>query len=182
MIRLESALGRQMLRFAQKARGPLTPYHSPDEDSLIAFPAHFVALTITAANVVKATVADYSHTEETLIAGVTLTAGQVIYKDASDSDKAKLCDANLTLAAATAYGITLHAALAGQPVRVIRGGPLSLGAILTKGSIYVAGATAAGDINPSADLASGWYTNILGFAYSTSILVLDIKATGITTT
>lgn len=129
-------------------------------------------LTITAANVLKTAVAGYTASEETVVAGATITAGQTVYLDSTDSNKAKLADANASQATAQTYGIALHAALSGQPLRILRGGPLSLGTILTRGLIYVQSATAGG-IAPSADLASGHYSTILGWAYSTSVLIVN---------
>jgi len=135
------------------------------------------AVTITAASIIKGTTAPVR--TERGIAGATLTAGLAVYLDTTDSNKVKACDSNSSLAAAAAVGITLHAALSGQPIEYITSGPLAMGACLTQGLIYVAGASTAGDINPAADLSSGWYTTILGIATSTSILNVDIKQGGI---
>lgn len=135
------------------------------------------AVTITAASIIKGTSAPVR--TERGVAGATLTAGLAVYLDTTDSNKVKACDSNASLAAAACVGITLHAALAGQPIEYQTSGPLSMGACLTQGLIYVAGATAGGDINPAADLASGWYTTILGVATSTSVLNVDIKQSGV---
>lgn len=136
------------------------------------------AITITAASITPASGA----TKKTGVAGATITAGQSLYADATDSDKLKLSDANASLAAAAFVGVSLHAALAGQPIAYIESGDLNMGVCLTKGSVYVVGATVAGDINPHGDLASGWYTSIIGIAISTSVLRLGINVSGITTT
>lgn len=136
-------------------------------------------LTITAADVVKGGVGSIPVTTENGIAGATVTAGQVVYEDATDNNKWKLADANVSDAAANVKGIALHAALAGQPLQVIKGGPLTLGAILTAGHWYVLSATAGG-IAPVADLASGHRSTLLGYAYSTSVLIVAPQVTGVT--
>src|SRR4051812_4326511 len=125
------------------------------------------ALTITASNVVPASVAGQTPSYETGFAGAAITAGYPVYKDATASDTLKLADANASEATAQVVGIACHSATTGQPVRYQTGGPLSYGAILTKGEIYVLGAT-AGDVCPADDLASGWYTTRLGYAQTTS--------------
>jgi hypothetical protein len=111
------------------------------------------------------------------IAGATVTAGQPVYRDGSDSGKLKPADANASAAASAAIGIAMHGALSGQNLRVCVGGEINMGAILTAGIIYVVGAT-AGEINPAGDLTSGWYTNILGWARTTSIFRVKPINTG----
>jgi hypothetical protein len=134
------------------------------------------ALTITPAAIIP--VAGYGWGEG--IAGATIAAGQPLYRDASDSNKIKLCDANASLAAAACVGVSLHASLAGQPIKYIRTGDLAFGAILTKGGQYIVGASVAGDINPDADLTTGWYRTNLFWALSTSVGRMNLLATGIT--
>lgn len=125
-------------------------------------------LTITPANVIAQAGANAS--EGT--AGVAITAGQMLYKNASDG-KMYLADANLSLAAATALGVALHAAAVGQPIRYAISGDVAFGAILTVGAIYVLSATdSSGAIAPVADLASGWFPMVVGIAWSTSVMTL----------
>ncbi len=112
--------------------------------------------------------------------GGTITAGMPVYIDASDSNKVKACDAYASDAAAAAVGISLHASLAGQPIKYITGGNLAFGVLLTTGTIYVVGGATAGDINPAVDLATNYRTTILGVATSTSIMALNIVASGAT--
>lgn len=132
------------------------------------------ALTITASAVKKGTGALFN---ANYTAGETITAGMPVYLNSSDGKLYK-CDANLSQAASLPVGISLHAALADQVLAYQYAGTLAFGAILTAGKIYVVGASAAGDINPSDDLASGWYTNILGIAQSTSNLLLCVGVLG----
>src|SRR6266496_1447543 len=101
-------------------------------------------LTITAANVASGTGSQTSDGT----AGGTITQGDAIYQDATDSNKWKRADANLSAAAAAAIGIALNAAENGQPVRIQVGGEMNPGATLAVGTVYVLSAT-AGKIAPS---------------------------------
>lgn len=130
-------------------------------------------LSITATSVVKGSNAVVG----TGTAGATITAGQSIYIDSSDSDKVKLADANASSATATCRGIALHGASADQPIDYIISGSLTMGAILTQGRVYVVSATAGG-IAPVSDLTTGWYTTTLGVATSTSVLDVRIHNSG----
>lgn len=136
------------------------------------------ALTITAANVTPNT-STVVPTYFDGIAGATVTAGMPVYADSTDSGKLKAADANASAAAARVVGIAMHGATAGQPLRIMTDGELNYGAILTVGEIYVAGAGTAGDINPCDDLTAGWYTTILGWARTTSILRVKIAISGV---
>lgn len=112
-------------------------------------------------------------------AGTTITAGQVLYRDASDSNKLKLALAT-NLAAAQVAGIALHGAASGQPIAFATGGDLTLNG-LTGGVVYVLSAN-AGAIAPSADLDTSSNTNyatVLGVASSATNLKLAIKAGGV---
>lgn len=105
-------------------------------------------------------------------AGASITALQTLYIDTSDSNKLKLADANAASPAYIVEGLSLHAALAGQPIQYIKSGQVTLNAVLTTGLVYVNSATAGG-IAPSADLTTGWRTSTLGIALSTT--VLDVR-------
>jgi hypothetical protein len=129
-------------------------------------------ITITPANVKKTAL---TITEEG-VAGETITAGQPVYRDATDG-KLRLADANLVLAAAEAVGIAVHGASLDHPLEYAVAGTLNYGGGLTAGVVYVVSAT-AGAVAPTADLDTNttWYATILGVANSTSILNLSIKA------
>lgn len=128
-------------------------------------------LSITAASVKKGNNAQTARG----IAGVTITAGQVVYLNPA-TGKVELADAN-TVGQAQVKGVALHGALADQPVEYQYGGEMYIGASVTVGLIYCLSAT-AGAIAPSADLTSGDYTTILGVASTTSILKLALFASG----
>ncbi|MCK6578105.1 MAG: hypothetical protein L6Q98_08390 [Anaerolineae bacterium] len=132
-------------------------------------------VSITAANVLAGSNAK----KATGTAGATITAGQVVYADGSDSGKFKLADANASAATANPVGVALHGAASGQPLTIViedddftPGGTLSLSAAADDG-VYVLSGTAGG-IAPVGDLASGWYPVILGVAKSASKMNLKI--------
>lgn len=109
-------------------------------------------------------------------AGATITAGQVVYLDASNTWQ--LADANLSQAAAAASGIALHGASAGQPLAVQTGGSITLGSVLTVGVVYTLSAT-AGAIAPVSDGTTGWYVTVLGIAISASVLAMQVQVSGV---
>ena len=135
-------------------------------------------LVITAANITKGSVTGYTPITTTGTAGETITAGQAVYINASDSNKIYKADADASSTAAAAVGISLHAATAGQPITYLTSGPLNFGAILTAGTYYVVSSTAGG-ICPTSDLSTGEYSTLLMYAYSTSVGIVMPTATGI---
>ena len=133
-----------------------------------------VDLVITAASVVKGTGSSVSQGT----AGATVTAGQPVYLD-SATGTYKLSDANSATAAARVVdGIALHASLAGQPLQILTGGPITLGAVLTVAVAYYL-SNNAGGICPVADLTAGSYPTILGFATSATLLTAKLNAAGV---
>ena len=131
-------------------------------------------LIITAASVVKGTGASVQQGT----AGASVTAGQPVYLESASSTY-KLSDANSATAAARAVdGIALHGSLTGQPLQILTGGPLTLGAVLTAGVAYYL-SNNAGGICPVADLTAGSYPTILGFAGSASVLNVKLNAAGV---
>lgn len=131
-------------------------------------------LVITAANVVAASNA----VKESGLAGETITAGKAVYKNPT-SKKWMLADNNsATAAAKTAGGIALNGAALNQPLTVIKGGDLTMDAVLTAGSAYYLSDTAGG-ICPDADVGSGENVCQVGIAKSTTVLSVKIIAPGI---
>lgn len=129
-------------------------------------------LTITEANVQHASGASLRQE----IAGVAITAGQVVYKDSSDS-KVKLADAT-DANKDEIYGIAANSAPgADQPITIQKQGGINLGATLTVGEIYVL--STGGAIAPEADLASNDYVSVLGVATTASNLKMGIINSGI---
>jgi predicted cupin superfamily sugar epimerase len=133
-------------------------------------------LTITAASVLLS-----SGRTDTGTAGATITAGQAVYIDATDSNKLKLAQADGTAAEVDAVGIALHAALTGQPLRyAVDGTTINIGATTAKNTTYVV-STVAGGVAPSTDLTSGHRIVNLGYATATTgTFILNIRNHGTT--
>ncbi len=130
-------------------------------------------LVITAANVVRT-----SGIKVEAIAGETITAGQAIYIDTSDSNEMKLSDCTTSATTAVVDGIALDGASDGQPIVYLKaGGVLNPGATVAVGKIYVL--SASGAIAPVDDLTSADYTTIIGYATTTSSMTLTLDASGV---
>lgn len=137
--------------------------------------AEAVDLVVTATSVVVVTGDPQIGT-----AGVTVTAGQTLYKDPADSNKLKLADCNAAgPELADCVGIALNNASTGQPVNFLAAGDINPGAALVVGTTYILSATPGG-IAPIADHASTWRLTYLGYATTTSNLRLMLKSTQIT--
>ena len=131
-------------------------------------------IAITAANVLKGSGSKIVNGT----AGATITAGQVVYLEAS-SGKYKLADCNsATAEVRSPDGIALHGSLANQPLTILSSGPLTCGGTLTAGVAYYLSGTAGG-IAPVADLTTGDYPVILGIATSSTVLNVDIQEAGV---
>lgn len=131
-------------------------------------------ISVTAANVLMGSNA----ATEQGIAGATITAGQVVYRDSSDQ-KYKLADTNGASAAIrTPRGIALNGASDGQPLMIQRSGDITIGATLTAGVTYYLSDTAGG-IYPLADVSAGDYYTIIGIAKSTTVLALGFNYSGV---
>lgn len=111
------------------------------------------------------------------IAGATITAGQAVYK-AADGTWA-LADADsATAAARDAKGIALNGASANQPIKVQKGGEITVNAVLTAGTTYYLSGTAGG-ICPVADVGTGEYYDVIGIAKSTTSMKLLFGYSGV---
>lgn len=131
-------------------------------------------LTITAANVLQSTNA---RVETKYVAGESVTAGQSVYRKASDGRWWKAQNDG-TAEEAQFGGIALHAASAGQPLAVQTEGVLTIGGTVAVGTIYAVSATAGG-ICPVADLSSSAYVSIIGYGQTASLLALAPIITGV---
>lgn len=130
-------------------------------------------LTITAASVI----AGANSKKHSGTAGATITAGQVVYQDATG--KFLLADADSAAAAARdPFGISLNGASDGQPLVVHKGGDITIGATLTPGAEYVL-ADEPGAIGVRSDLATGDYVVVVGIAKSASVLAVDFQVSGV---
>lgn len=112
------------------------------------------------------------------IAAAAVTAGQTVYLNTST--QLALADADASAASARTKGVALHAASAGQPLKIQTGGPLTLGAAasMTVGLAYYQSPTAGG-ICPVGDVLAGDYVTLLGIATSASVLLLAILISGV---
>lgn len=129
-------------------------------------------LTITAANTIPGSGANIVNGT----AGEAIAIGQACFLKDSDS-RYYLSDANDT-AKDECDGVAVStAAAAGQPIAVQTSGTLAFGAILTNGALYFVGST-PGNINPVADLTTGWQVIVIGVATSTGNMLLRPWETG----
>lgn len=135
--------------------------------------AHATDLSITAANLAPSSAAVMRDG----VAGVAITAGQLVYKDTADN-KLKLADANGASALIrTPIGIASNSAGIGQNVRYILSDPaLTIGGTVSNGAVYVLSATAGG-VAPVADLTTGWYPCVVAVGISST--VVSFRAAGL---
>jgi hypothetical protein len=132
-------------------------------------------ISVTAANVKLV-----SGSIEHLPAGASITAGQVVYREAA-TGKAKLSDNDHATAEVRAiYGLALHAASTDQPLMVAKNGAVvDFGAVLTAGVEYYVSGTAGG-FCPRADVTTGDDPIRVGMALTTSLLQLDFADPNVT--
>ena len=111
------------------------------------------AISITAANVLKSSTGQVS----VGTSGATITAGQSVYIDTSDSNKIKLADANGTAPANTFAGIALNAASSGQPVSYCTNdnAGFTIGATVVAGDTIWLSQTPGGLTKTIGDLSGG---------------------------
>lgn len=111
-------------------------------------------------------------------AGAAITAGQVVYKEAS-SGTVKLADCDsATAEVRSPLGVALNGAAIGQPVEVQTSGNITIGATVAASVPYFLSPTAGG-IAPLADVLTGDYAVFLGFGISTTQIALRIVEAGV---
>jgi hypothetical protein len=132
-------------------------------------------LVITAASVLAGSNAVIDRQRN---AGETVTAGQAVSLLSTTGEWMKSDSNSATAELRTPGGIALNGAADGQPLAVQKSGDVTLGAVLTAGVAYYLSDTPGG-IAPVADVGSGEYSVILGIAKSTSVLAIDIQASGV---
>lgn len=130
-------------------------------------------VSITAANVRPSTDAKV----RVVTAGATVTAGQPVYKDTSDSNEWKGCD-NDAAASAKCEGIAMTNAADGEGLVILTEGSWTAGGTLTKGTVYFVSGNAGG-IAPAADVTSAKYVTPIGVASSTSVMIFKPHVTGV---
>lgn len=107
------------------------------------------------------------------IAGATFAPGLLAYRDATDGYKLKLAITS-SQAAAEVVGMALHISVSGQPLRILRGGEVTLGTTLAVGQVYCLSGGSTGLLCPVTDVDSGEYVTIVGVASTTTVLKLNI--------
>lgn len=114
----------------------------------------------------------------TATAGEAIDAGEVIYLDTSDNNKAKLADANDSAKIAV-VGIAVASAAQGQPVPYAGPGSITLSAVMTAGTLYFLSQNAPGKLAPEADLLTADYKVLVGGASSTSAFEMHLWNSGL---
>lgn len=132
-------------------------------------------LSITAANVV----AGSNATKESGTAGETITAGQAVYKSSTTGKYMKADSNSGTAEARAARGIALNGAAVNQPLVIQRAGDITIGATLDPEAPAYYLSDTPGGICPVADVGDGEYFCLIGMAKSTSVLAINIQATGV---
>jgi hypothetical protein len=137
------------------------------------------AVSITAANVRKGSSNDVQ-VEVAFVGGEAGTAGQVVYQKSTDSKwYLAQCDGtDEESGVGVRKGILLNTMVADQPVVVQTAGQITIGGTVVAGTEYVLGA-AYGAVAPHADLVTGNKYTRLGYAISSSVIQLDVRATGV---
>ncbi len=134
-------------------------------------------LTITAASVVPGANARFRSGP----AGAAITAGEVVYPDASGD--IQLADNNasaITAGSGGVIGLAVCDAAASQRVTYVTlDDDLTIGATVAVGTSYYLSAT-AGKIAPEADLVTGNYATLLGVGKSTTKISYAPIITGAT--
>ena len=134
-------------------------------------------ISITAASVLKSSTGSVS----VGVAGATITAGQAVYIDTSDSNKIKLADANGTAPANTFAGIALNAASSGQPVSYCTNDSsgFTIGATVLAGDTIWLSPTAGGITKTESDLIAGCTKIVIGNMLTTTTMNLNPNVGGV---
>ena len=128
--------------------------------------------TVTAANVVLV-----SGSIEHVTAGAAVTAGQTVYKDLTDGNDHKPCDADASASAVIA-GIALHASEDKQPLAIQKSGTINMGGTVVVGEVYCVSSTAGG-VAPDLDVASGEYRTVIGVGVTAANILLNFSTSGV---
>ena len=134
-------------------------------------------ISITAASVLKSSTGSVS----VGVAGASITAGQSVYIDTSDSNKIKLADANGTAPANTFAGIALNAASSGQPVSYCTNDSsgFTIGATVLAGDTIWLSPTAGGITKTESDLIAGCTKIVIGNMLTTTTMNLNPNVGGV---
>lgn len=132
-------------------------------------------VAITPANVLAGAGATLEHGT----AGEAIAQGKVVYRAEADK-RYKLADNNsATAEARVPRGIALNSAATGQPLTILKAGPLTIGGTVVANTAYYLGDTPGG-ICPVADLTpgAGEYVALVGMATSTGAIDVQFQVPG----
>lgn len=128
------------------------------------------AVSITASSFVPSSRAKYKQNGN-CISGEALTSGCPVRKNAAGVYVKCQADAADEY---EAEGLCVQTVGTGVRFDLLISDPaLAIGGTVTKGTAYAVGATAAGTIEPLADIGSGEFMHVIGVAVSSSVLALD---------
>lgn len=112
------------------------------------------------------------------VAGVTITAGQTLYRNDQQNNRLYLADCDASPQTANVVGVALHGASPGQPVKYAESDDsFTPGGTLTLGTVYVLSGT-PGAIAPVGDLAAGDYLTVLFVPRTATTARLMINPSG----
>jgi hypothetical protein len=106
-------------------------------------------------------------------AGEELNAGEFVYLDESDGNKAKKAD-NTTAAKAAVYGMALNHAYSGQPVNILTAGEVTIGSVIPNVAQPLVISTTAGKCMDAGDLAASGFLTVVGYSSSATAMVIAI--------
>lgn len=129
-------------------------------------------LSLTAGNVIP----DSGYVFRDGVAGETLTQGVLVYLKAAD-ERFWLAHCETSSATADMVGIALNAASAGQAVRVMTAGTITIGATVAVGTLYLL--STSGLIMPHGDIATSDWISFLGSGSTTTKIKLGIHISGV---
>jgi len=128
-------------------------------------------ITVTAANV-------HPHdgaTIKVVTAATICTAGQLIYKDTTDSNKYRPVDAGVAASAVIA-GIAMSNSSDGESMVIATGGEVDPGGTVAVGVWYTASSNAGG-IAPTADNTATNYPSLFGYGLAADKILITITNT-----
>lgn len=132
-------------------------------------------LSITSTNVLPTSTTEY--VDQGGIAGVAISAGELLYKHSDGTYKLSECDVALGAAAANLAGMAMNTAVAGGPV-VVAKGLITIGSGFTVGMQINLSAT-AGKAAPVADIATTNNVVVAGCIMSGTTIFIFPKNFGV---
>jgi hypothetical protein len=140
----------------------------------------FIAPSIAAdISVTAANVRNISAATRTVLAGATITAGQVVYLDsATGTWKLAQCDGTAEEAGASGIGVAMNGAASGQQFIVATEGVINPGGTAIVAGVYIVSAT-AGSLALNGDVTTaGYYRTVLGVALTAGQINLHPLVSG----